>query len=426
MLAIFACALAPVSAACGDASGGGPSGAANDGSVETGLTYHDDIAPILYGNCMPCHAAGGIGEGSANLTAYESVFPRRALIKNAVVERRMPHFGANASGDCQEFKDARWLSDEQIETIADWVDGGAPEGDPKPAPAMPTREPIIEGEPDLTLAMPGSYVSAGEALDDYRCVLVETGLDDDMYLTGYEVEAGEPAVVHHVLLFEVNDDAVADAYRAANGADGKVGFPCAGPVLTAGTNDDVEILFSWLPGALGQRYPEGTGLRITKGHPVVMQIHYNYSAGPMEDLTKVHLDLEPVTGATKEAILYTVDNYNIVLAAQQAETQTISAGWLPQPAEVPVKIWGVYPHMHKLGRSMKVEMNETAPECLLDADRYRFEWQNFYFYKEPITFPALGQLKVTCGYDTSTVNEPVTWGEGTENEMCLVWFYVTL
>lgn len=398
----------------------------SDGGPTTPYTYHHDIAPILAENCLHCHSEGGIGSNYGVLTNYENVFARRALVSNAVETRRMPQYGADASGECQEFKNARWLEQSEIDIIVDWVKGGAPEGEDDGTPAeVPPIPQIIEGTPDLTLSMPESYETAGTDQNDYRCILVETGLEDDMYLTGYEVAPGTPEIVHHVLLFEVTDDAVADQYRAANGADGKVGFPCTGSILTAGTNDDVTLMFSWLPGALGQRYPAGTGLKLHKGKPLIMQMHYNYSVGVKSDLSSVKLDLEPVTPATTEAVLYTVDHKFFTLPGQ-TKNKKLSLGWEQQANPVPVKIWGVYPHMHHLGRVMNVQMNEAAPSCLVNADRYKFEWQEFYFYKNPITFPANGQLKVTCEYDTTSRNDTVTWGEGTENEMCLVWFYVTL
>jgi len=35
-------------------------------------------------------------------------------------------------------------------------------------------------------------------------------------------------------------------------------------------------------------------------------------------------------------------------------------------------------------------------------------------------------VTITCGYDTTTRQTTVTWGEGTDDEMCLVGFYLTM
>ena len=34
-------------------------------------------------------------------------------------------------------------------------------------------------------------------------------------------------------------------------------------------------------------------------------------------------------------------------------------------------------------------------------------------------------VNVTCHYDTRSRSTPVTWGNGTQDEMCLSFFYIT-
>ena len=50
----------------------------------------------------------------------------------------MPPWFLDKSVGIQHFKNDISLSDEQIATILAWVDGGAPEGDPKDPPAPKT------------------------------------------------------------------------------------------------------------------------------------------------------------------------------------------------------------------------------------------------------------------------------------------------
>lgn len=70
------------------------------------------------------------------LLTYQEARPWAKAIKEEVLERRMPPWGAvKGFGD---FKNDVSLSQEEISTIANWVEGGAPEGDlkylPDPAP----------------------------------------------------------------------------------------------------------------------------------------------------------------------------------------------------------------------------------------------------------------------------------------------------
>ena len=73
------------------------------------------------------------------LLTYAQVRPWAKAIKEEVHERRMPPWGAIKGFG--EFKDDNSLTAEEIHLIADWVEGGAPEGDPQYLPAVPVVVP---------------------------------------------------------------------------------------------------------------------------------------------------------------------------------------------------------------------------------------------------------------------------------------------
>jgi hypothetical protein len=66
---------------------------------------------------------------------YTEARPWAVAIKEEVLNRRMPPWGAIKGFG--EFQDDRSLSQEQIELVANWVEGGAPEGEPKLLPEVP-------------------------------------------------------------------------------------------------------------------------------------------------------------------------------------------------------------------------------------------------------------------------------------------------
>ena len=100
--------------------------------ITTAITYSREISRLIYSRCANCHRAGG---AAFSLTAYAEARPWAAAIKEEVLERRMPPWGAVKGFG--EFKDDQGLTQEQIELIADWVEGGAPEGDPSLLPKLP-------------------------------------------------------------------------------------------------------------------------------------------------------------------------------------------------------------------------------------------------------------------------------------------------
>jgi hypothetical protein len=100
--------------------------------ITTPITFSREISRLMYSRCASCHRAGG---SAFSLVTYEEARPWAKAIKEEVLERRMPPWGAvKGFGD---FRDDQGLTQEQIELISDWVEGGAPEGDAALLPKRP-------------------------------------------------------------------------------------------------------------------------------------------------------------------------------------------------------------------------------------------------------------------------------------------------
>ncbi len=93
--------------------------------ITTPITFSREISRLLYNRCARCHRAGG---AAFSLMTYAEARPWAAAIKEEVLERRMPPWGAVKGFG--EFKDDQGLTQEEIGLIAEWAEGGAPEGDP--------------------------------------------------------------------------------------------------------------------------------------------------------------------------------------------------------------------------------------------------------------------------------------------------------
>ena len=98
----------------------------------TKITWSRDVSRIVYRNCASCHHQGG---SSFSLMTYREARPWAEALKQQVLERRMPPW--NAVKGFGEFKDDRGLTQEDLEVIAEWVDGGGPEGNPALMPPAP-------------------------------------------------------------------------------------------------------------------------------------------------------------------------------------------------------------------------------------------------------------------------------------------------
>ncbi|MBL8187269.1 MAG: cytochrome c, partial [Acidobacteria bacterium] len=115
---------------------------------KTSVNFTKHIAPIFQNRCEECHRAGAIAPMS--LVTYEDVRPWAKAIKEKVVSRQMPPF--HAAGAIGRYDHDPRLTDQEIATIAKWVDGGAAKGNLKDMPAPKTwKTGWTNGQPDLIL-----------------------------------------------------------------------------------------------------------------------------------------------------------------------------------------------------------------------------------------------------------------------------------
>src|ERR1700682_4555461 len=96
------------------------------------VTFSKDVAPIFQAKCQECHQPNSIAPMS--LITFQEARPWARSIKERVSQRQMPPWHIDRSVGVQKFKNDMSLSDEQVDTIVRWVDGGALEGDPKDLP----------------------------------------------------------------------------------------------------------------------------------------------------------------------------------------------------------------------------------------------------------------------------------------------------
>src|SRR5438128_4027629 len=97
--------------------------------ITTPVTWDREISRIFYSRCIACHREGGT---AFSLVEYKETFPWRTAIKEEVLERRMPPWGAvKGFGD---FRNDQALTPEQLELITSWSQGGSPEGEEKDLP----------------------------------------------------------------------------------------------------------------------------------------------------------------------------------------------------------------------------------------------------------------------------------------------------
>lgn len=403
---------------------------------EPTVTWHAHVAPLLAEHCVGCHTENGAGPfplddlASARHHAELSLAAMRA----GVMPPWMP------ARDCRTYQDERGVTPTEIATFATWVSLGTPEGDPTTAP--PTARPAAPWTPSVTTNISTAHVPrvtpSGET-DDYHCFVLDLTFPSDTYLRASQVVAGS-SQVHHVLVYAIGPERAA-AIAAADAADPRPGYTCfGGPIETGGESESLTGFFAggpmpnlvlpaqiagWVPGSQPVRYPNGTAMRIAAGSVIVAQVHYNLSEGaPQPDTTRLELELSDAPPDTLVDVrpLAVRD-----LTIPKGEAEATNVGRFPYYGDTPKVIASVTAHMHLLGARFRAEVErpgDTAPECALDIPRWDFHWQQAYRLPDDqhITLEDGDTMRVTCVHDNARGTSDVRWGEGTADEMCILYY----
>lgn len=380
------------------------------------VTFTQHVAPILQQHCQECHRAGG--GAPFTLGEYTHVYQRRDKILESVEKRRMPPWKAVAGyGD---LAGERRMSAVEIATIVRWVATGAPEGDPRLLP--PPRELAAASAldaADLVLRPDQAFTAAGRSGDIYRCFSIPTSFAEDRYFTAAGVVPGNPKIVHHMLAMVDPTGASAHMTSGGVGRDGAYGYPCFG-----GPGFRIEgYLGGWAPGARPWRLPEGVRMLLPKGARVVFQLHYhNAQLAAQTDLTE--LRLKTATGPVQKKLHFMrVGRFNLSIPAGNPRHEIEAGSFVGQP----MRLIAIHPHMHMLGREMKVwaEGKDKSVTPLIHIDDWDFHWQGFYWFRTPVALPVASWITLTAAWDNSehnprNPNKPprdVHWGERTVDEM---------
>ena len=378
-------------------------------------TFNKDVAPILFRHCASCHRPGQVAPFS--LLSYRDAAKRASLIAAVTARRYMPPWKPLPGyGD---FADANSLTEEEIATLGKWAAAHAPEGDSRDLPPAPQfAEGWQLGPPDLILKMPHAFAIPPDGEDIYQCFVLPMNLPQGAKVRAVEVHPGNRQVLHHALLYLNNDGSAREREQDTAG----VGYRCfGGPgVRTAGG------LSGWVPGAAPRLLPEGVAMTVPQGSDLVMQNHYHPSGKPETDQSElgIYFAKEPVT---KTVFSIPLMHRWLSIPAGDAAYQVTTTFVAP----IDLEVISVAPHMHLLGRSMRVSaaLPDGRDEPMICIKDWDFNWQGRYQYREPLLLPKGTRIEIEATYDNSAGNpknphsppQTVHWGENTTDEMCLAF-----
>lgn len=366
------------------------------------ITYTKDIAPILNQHCVVCHREGQIAPMS--LITYDEVRPWAKSIRVQITTKKMPPWFA--SEESVKFKNENTLSDEQIETINNWINQGAPKGNPSDLPTPPKFDDSgwAIGEPDLIVKMKEPFVVPDEEDDIQPNIEVPGTVTEDKWISAIEVKPGNYELVHHTLVY-------------LEGADG---------TTSQGPFGNGELVGLYGPGASPVQYPAEHGKRFKAGSTIRLDQHYHKETGPgtqAEDLTSVGMRFAKSKVAHPVTTAWVAQpELNIPAFADNVESR---ASFTFQDDG---HILALMPHLHYRGKDFAyvAEYPDGKQEMLLDVPNFDFNWQLGYVLPEPMAIPRGTVIRVTAHHDNSINNsynpdpsQNIKWGSATTDEMMI-------
>jgi hypothetical protein len=384
------------------------------------VTFAEHIAPLVFNNCTTCHRPGQVAPFS--LMNYADTRKHAKTMFRVMDERYMPPWQPEPGhGD---FRDSRWLPDEQIALFDKWVKAGMPEGDPKKTPAPPKFSDGWQlGKPDLVVKMDRAFEVPAEGKDIYQNFVIPLNLNEDKWVTAVEFQSTAPVVLHHILYF-LDDTGRA---RAKNPKDGQPGFPGMGFRPTGS-------LGGWAVGATPVKLPEGLAYPVTKKSDLVLQTHFHLSGKPEKEVITVGLYFADKAPKRTLVALPSPPAFGLFsgvdIPAGKSDFKITDSFTLP----VDVDLVSVGGHAHYLGKTLKstATLPDKSNQKLFYIKDWDFNWQGQYLYKEFVRLPKGTVIDSEIMWDNSAKNPRnpsnppvrILWGEGSTDEMGAVNFRV--
>ncbi|MDB5385601.1 MAG: Peroxiredoxin [Planctomycetaceae bacterium] len=359
------------------------------------VTFTKHVASILQKNCQECHHPGTAAPFS--LLSYDDAVSWSAMIKEVVLERRMPPWHADPRHG--HFSNDRSMSQADINILVDWVNQGTPAGEEKDAP--PAKEFVDGwriGKPDVVFELPEEVSIPANGTVPYKYFSTETHFKEDMWVEAAEARPGNRGVIHHIIVFFQE------------------------PTAKRGVQERNWIVAA-APGDEPLRLPPGVGRKIPAGSKLIWQMHYTPTGKPEKDRSQVGLKFCK-TPPEKVARVYGISNKRFIIPPGNANHEVKSTHTLDKP----VTLLGMMPHMHLRGKAFDYVATymDGHTEVLLSVPQFDFNWQTSYRFEKPLAIPAGTRIDCVAHFDNSAGNpanpdpkSQVRWGDQTWNEMMI-------
>lgn len=177
------------------------------------------------------------------------------------------------------------------------------------------------------------------------------------------------------------------------------------------------MIFGSGVGAPDFAFPPGVGLRLRAGTRLLLNLHlYNASDAPLRG-TAGTLFQEAAPGEIQHLAELVLAGPTLSLAVPAGVSTQSGTCNVSSITSVPVQVFALSQHMHKLGRNMRSVVLRGTSEILLQDLPYDFEQQKFHLTAGTTEIRPGDVVKTSCTFENTT-GATVRFGESSDDEMC--------
>lgn len=356
-----------------------------------------------------------------SLATYEEARPWAKAIKEELLEKRMPPW--HAVRGYGEFRNAPAVTQREIDLIVNWVEGGAPRGDEKDSPSGPLfSEEWSLGIPDLILKPQSESQVAADA-DEYRTFSLATELREDRWLTAIDLRPGNGSLVHSATFFLEAVPAADPAMPARMDSSTRAELSMSPPAPNPQPLTPNLCLGTWAPGQRIVALPEGVAQLLPAGSRIAVTIHYQGAGEAAKDLSAVGLYFAKTAPRKQLRQIAITDPEAIIPAGSELQRVKTSVTIQDDAEAVAIR-----PRVHPLVASVQATAfrPDGTQEILIWTRGYQFDWQQTYYFKQPVALPKGTRVEVIAYFDNSENNpknpndppRPVRWSDLSSDPMC--------
>jgi hypothetical protein len=402
------------------------------------VTFSKDVAPIIQAKCQECHQPNSIAPMS--LVTYQEARPWARAIKERVSTRQMPPWHIDPSVGVNKFKNDMSLSDEQVDTIVRWVDGGALQGDPKdlpPAKALVTSnewQGVRDGygPPDLVVKS-SEYTMPAQHQDVWYRPESTIPISEPRWIRMVEIRPTSlkaRKIIHHSVAYQVLSPDNVEANNTGTATGGPATQPTAADLVNRRP-----MIMEWAIGKGYDRYRDGTGKLIVPGETISWDQHIHAVGEEIAGGSELGLWFYPKGQEPKKRsylIGFTgIDRNRMLDIPPNSIAHTEGFTVLKENT----LITNFQPHFHLRGKAMKVEaiLPDGNRQVISYVGNFNFNWMTNYIYDDDAApvFPKGTVIQVSAFYDNTKANknnpDPDQWvgyGDRTVDEMAHAWMNV--